>query len=227
MRTGRILLGGAGLVAGAYASLAAAAWLRYGRPSRARDARAGDALLDRFMPRYDIVERHHIEVRAPAEVTLAAAKALDLRQSPLVRAIFSTREWILGSSPDGREPPAGIVEQTRALGWGVLADVPDREIVLGAVTQPWMANVTFRAIPPDRFAAFAEPGLVKIAWTLRADPLGDAVSMFRTETRAMATDVEARRRFRRYWSIFSPGIIVIRWAMLGPVKREAERAFRA
>jgi hypothetical protein len=33
----------------------------------------------------------------------------------------------------------------------------------------------------------------------------------------------ARNRFRRYWSFLSPGIIVIRWALLGPVKREAER----
>ena len=27
----------------------------------------------------------------------------------------------------------------------------------------------------------------------------------------------------RYWSVFSPGIILIRWAVLTPVKREAER----
>jgi hypothetical protein len=226
MRTGRILLGGAGFAAGAYASLAAMAWLRYGHPSHPRDARARDPLLDDFMPLYDIAERHHVAVRAPAGATLAAAKAMDLQRSPPVRAIFRARERILGSTPDDRDRPTGIVEQTRALGWGVLADVPDREIVLGAATQPWKADVTFHAIPPDRFAAFAEPGFVKIAWTLRADPIGDAASVFRTETRAIATDVDSRRRFRRYWSLFSPGIIFIRWAMLRPVKREAEHAVR-
>ena len=43
------------------------------------------------------------------------------------------------------------------------------------------------------------------------------------ETRVIATDATARAKFRRYWSLVSPGIIAIRWVMLQPVKREAER----
>jgi hypothetical protein len=66
---------------------------------------------------------------------------------------------------------------------GVLAEVPEREIVVGAVTRPWEPNVTFRAVPPDEFAAFREPDYVKIVWTLRADPIGAAESIYRTETR--------------------------------------------
>jgi hypothetical protein len=49
---------------------------------------------------------------------------------------------------------------------------------------------------------------------------------FRTETRAVATDAAARRNFRRYWSFLSPGIIVIRWMLLGPLKADAERRAR-
>jgi hypothetical protein len=45
-----------------------------------------------------------------------------------------------------------------SIGWGVLADVSGREVIVGAVTKPWQANVAFRALPPDRFAAFDEPG---------------------------------------------------------------------
>ena len=116
---------------------------------------------------------------------------------------------------------------TKSIGWGVLAEVPGREVVMGAVTQPWEANVTFRALPPDDFAAFNEPGYVKIVWTLRADPITAAESVFRTETRVIATDAWARRKFRRYWSLLSPGIIIIRAVMLQPVKREAERRARA
>jgi len=63
---------------------------------------------------------------------------------------------------------------------------------------------------------------VKIVWTLRADPVDVVHSTFRTETRAIATDAEARRNFRRYWSFLSPGIIVIRWMALGPLKTDAE-----
>jgi hypothetical protein len=105
----------------------------------------------------------------------------------------------------------------------VLAEVPGREIVMGAVTQPWHANVVFRPLPPDEFAAFNEPGYVKIVWTLRADPRGAHASIFRTETRAVATDAYARAKFRQYWSFLSPGIILIRWASLHPLKSKAER----
>ena len=64
---------------------------------------------------------------------------------------------------------------------------------------------------------------VKIAWTLRADPIGESSSMFRTETRAVATDSTARARFRQYWSLVSPGVSTIRWLSLRPLKHEAER----
>jgi hypothetical protein len=64
---------------------------------------------------------------------------------------------------------------------------------------------------------------VKIAWNLRVDPIGANASIFRTETRAAATDPAARAKFRRYWSFLSPGIILIRWASLKPMRAEAER----
>jgi hypothetical protein len=39
----------------------------------------------------------------------------------------------------------------------------------------------------------------------------------------IATDPAARARFRGYWSFFSPGMMLIRWVSLWPLKREAER----
>ena len=76
---------------------------------------------------------------------------------------------------------------------------------MGAVTQPWLADVVFSALPPDQFPAFREPDSVKIAWTIRADSLSGGASMFRTETRVSTTDPVARAKFRRYWSLASPG----------------------
>lgn len=217
----------AGVVVAAlvYGGLVATAWFRYGTVVPPRpDER--DALLDTFMPVYEVVERHAIEVDAPASVTLGAARDADLEASPLVRAIIRTREIVLGAGPVDRRAPAGLIADMQAIGWGVLADVPDREVVAGAFTKPWEPNVTFHALPPDQFAAFAEPGYVKIAWTIRADPISATRSTFRTETRVVSTDDATRATFRRYWSVFSPGIVVIRWALLGPVKREAERRAR-
>jgi len=182
--------------------------------------------LDPFMPAYDVAERHEIAIAAPAGITMAAARDMDIYRSPLVRVIFAIRTLparLRGAPP--REP-ASLLSETLALGWRVLADQPGRAIVVGAVTQPWHADVKFRGLPPDAFVAFAEPGYAKIAWTLEAIPLGPSTSRFRTETRVSTTDARSRRLFRRYWAVFSPGILLIRRASLRLVKAEAERRFR-
>ena len=215
----------AGVAAGAYAAWVAAAWYRYGRPP-APVGEESDSLLELFMPVYDVRGRHEIRVAAPAPTTLAAAREMDLLHSPIARAIIRAREVILGARPEERARPRGLLAETQAMGWGVLADVPDHEVVVGAVTQPWKAEVVFRALPPDEFAAFDEPGYVKIVWTLRADPLGPGASLFSTETRAVTTDAAARAKFRWYWSCFSPGMILIRWLSLGPLRADAERRAR-
>ncbi|RPI55083.1 MAG: hypothetical protein EHM55_08915 [Acidobacteria bacterium] len=212
----------AGMAAATYAAYVGAAWLRYGHPHRP-DADEADDLLDRFMPAYDVAERHHIGVAAPAAITFAASMDMDLEDSPIIRAIFKGREILLGADRDRKVPVRGLVAVTKALGWGVLAERPDREIVMGAVTQPWKANVEFRSLPPDEFAAFDRPGFVKIVWTLRADAVDANRSIARTETRVVATDGEARRRFRWYWARFSAGIVLIREVSMRLVKTEAER----
>ena len=165
--------------------------------------------------------------RRQAHITLAAAEETDLLDAPLARAILRGRAWLLGADPDREQRPSGVLALTQSIGWRVLAEVPGREVVVGAVTKPWDANPTFRSIPAPYFAGFSEPGYVKIAWTLRADAVAPGQSIFRTETRVMATDPISRAKFRRYWAWLSPGIVLIRKAMLAPVKAEAERRVRA
>ncbi len=223
---GRWLAAGIGAAAASYAAYVATTWYRYGRSTDRADGKDRDALLDRFMPAYEVAERHHVRIAAPAAITFEAATQMYLQQSPIVRAIFKARERIMRSRPAPEPQARGFLAQMRDIGWGVLAEIPGREVVMGAVTQPWKADVVFRPLPPDEFAAFREPDHVKIVWTLRADPLGAADSIFRTETRVVTTDAAARAKFRRYWAFASPGIILIRWALLGPLKTEAERRTR-
>jgi hypothetical protein len=200
-------------------------WLRYGRTRPPKEDER-DSLMDRFLPGYEVAERHHVRVAAPAAITLAAAAEMDLLRSPIARAVFKARELVMGSQPDEVSRPRGLLAQARSLGWGMLAEIPERQVVFGAVTQPWLADVVFRPLPADEFAAFAEPGYAKIVWTVRADPAGPNESVFRTETRVVTTDASARTKFRRYWSLASPGIVLIRCLMLGLVKTDAERRAR-
>jgi hypothetical protein len=217
-----VAAGGLGLAALGYGVYVATAWCRYGH-APSPDPDATDPLLDHFMPEYEVAERHQVQVMAPAEITLLAASEANLQQSAIVRVIFKARELILGAEPGAQGRPKGLLAETEALGWRVLAEKPGREIVVGAVTQPWMPNVVFRGLAPDEFREFREAGYVKIVWTLRADPLGSAESIFRTETRVATTDLIARSRFRWYWARFSPGIVLIRRILLTHLKREAER----
>jgi hypothetical protein len=178
------------------------------------------------MPTYEVAERHHITVAAPADLTFVAACESDLMQSPIIRTIFKTRELALGAQPDTSAHPRGVVAFTQSIGWSVLAQVPGRELVMGAVTQPWNANVVFHPLTPDEFEHFNKPDYVKIAWTLRVDPVEPDKSTFRHETRVVTTDRVARARFRTYWALLSPGIKLIRWLLLPQVRTEAERRFQ-
>jgi hypothetical protein len=222
-RTGQGLAIGAGVAAVAYAGLVAFNRARYGKGSCARED-DDSPLLDRFMPAPEVTEHHRIRIAAPAEVVLATAKSMDVLQSRLIRAIFKARELALRARPDTRSHPPALLEQMQSIGWVVLAERAGREIVLGAVTRPWDPEPVFRSVPAAEYAAFHEPGYVKILWTLRAEPLGDDDSMFHTETRVATTDPEARAKFRTYWSFVAPGVELIRLAMLRPLKKAAERS---
>ncbi len=221
--TARWFATGVAFTAASYATYVAVTWYRYGRVAQAADPDDRDSLLDHFIPVYEVAERHHVRVVAPAEITFSVACNMDLQQSAVVRSIFKSREFILGGKPEEKSSPLGLVAQAKAWGWGVLAEDPDREIVFGGTTQPWLANPVFRALPAYDFEAFREPGYVKIAWTLRADPIDAAKSVFRTETRVATTDPTSRAKFRRYWAFLSPGIKMIRWVSHAPLKAEAER----
>ena len=185
-----------------------------------------DTPLDRFLPRFDVRERHAIDVRAPAPVVFAAGEAFDLQSVALIRGIVRLRQLLLGSARVDRVPQP-FLEEALTMGWGVLMREPGHLFVAGAFCQPWLADVKFTPIAPADFAAFREPNCVKIAWTLEVEPLGPASARLATETRAAATDMVARGRFLDYWKWARFGIVAIRWLMLPAIRRDAERKWAA
>jgi hypothetical protein len=181
------------------------------------------APLDRFVPDPDVRERFETTVHAPAELVMRVASNFDMQSVAAVRAIFRMRELFLGTSGVAARRPQGILEETRGLGWGVLDQRTGRYVVCGARCQPWLPDVRFTAVEPGDFAAYSEPDQVKIAWTLEAEPIADDVTRFAQETRAAATDPQAREKFRRYWRWARFGIISIRLLLLPAVRRQAEQ----
>lgn len=223
--TYRLVLAPLGIAAAACASYSAITWLRYGSPRRTLAGEpAHDALLEQFMPNYDVVDRRSAAVAAPASRVYDVFCNLKLEQFAVVRLLFNLRALVLRAGrQDTPAERAGLRELAAQWGWGLLADVPGREAVFGACTQPWKGAPQFRALPPEQFGGWNEPGYVKIAWSFRADPEGGGSSIARSETRAVATSPDARARFRRYWAFVAPGVSLIRWIGLPAVKRGAEQ----
>lgn len=187
---------------------------------------AGTGALDRFLPEPDIRERHQITVRAPAEVAYREAMAFDFESLFLVRAILRGREILMGSKRAPSSEPMGFIQKTRSMGWGLLAEQPGRLYVSGASCQPWLADVVFSPLGPEDFSAYEEPDRVKIVWSIETAPRDAATSLLATETRAAGTDEGARRKFLPYFRRVRPGIVAIRWLLLGAIRRHAEAAWK-
>ncbi|QQS33619.1 MAG: hypothetical protein IPM50_03275 [Acidobacteriota bacterium] len=182
--------------------------------------------LDRFIPQFDVRERFERELHAPADVVMRTAKEFDLQSIGLIRLIIKVRKFILRGSPDPPRRPVGLFEESLEMGWGLLDEVPDREIVCGAHCQPWTGDVVFTPIPPEGFFSFDRPDQVKIAWTLEAEPLSSDRTLFIHEVRAVATDESARQKFRKYWRWARFGITAIRLLLLPAIKKKAEKEWR-
>ena len=198
---------------------AAATWLRYGHQ---RAPGIGDALLDPFIPRYEVSDRQERIVDAPAATVFKAIESFRMEDSRIIRVLIGARGRILRAPRGAPIAPRPFLDVIRSIGWGTLVEVPGREFIFGAVTQPWKAEVLFRPLTPARFAAFDADGYARIAWTIAVDSLGPRRSRVRTETRVATTDPDSRERFRRYWAFFSPGISLIRYAALRAIGTAAE-----
>ncbi len=200
-----------------------AGWFGREKPEEPRAAPV--VSLDRFLPLYDISQRHETTVKASAPITFFAARNLDLSRSAAVQLVLRSRKLFMGGQGVElqRRP---FLDQVHAMGWVLLADVPGRAMVFGAVTRPWETNMRLRSIPPEQFSEFRERGWAKIIWTLEVDPAPEGRSVLRTRTRVATTDATARKQFKPYWSKIVPGVALVRQQALGLVKSDAERRAR-
>jgi hypothetical protein len=113
----RWLAAGAGLATALYATHTGFTWLRYGHPASPASDET-DRLLDQFIPSYEAVERHHVRVAAPAEITLSAACDMDLWQSAAIRGIFKRPGVDSGQPPGQCAPSTDVAGPGKGVGVG-------------------------------------------------------------------------------------------------------------
>ncbi|MCB5294790.1 hypothetical protein BJQ90_04259 [Arthrobacter sp. SO3] len=178
--------------------------------------------MDEFLPGFDLSVVHAHVFRVPAAECYEAARELDLFQAPLVRTLLGIRalpQRVAGTMRGRRTTTAPEASRRTfrlqdmvGLGWILLGETPDVEMVLGQVSRPWKSVAAAADTPttPGQFTKFDEPGFAKIATNLRIDPYGNDASVLTVETRVAITDDESRRRFSRYWVLIGPFSSLIR-----------------
>jgi len=112
------------------------------------------------------------------------------------------------------------------LGEEVLGEEVQRELVVGAIGQPWrlVGGRGMAVAGGDDFAAFDQAGYAKMAANFRLVPIaGGRAVRLSTETRVACTDAASARHFARYWWLIGPASGGIRRSWLAAIKRRAER----
>jgi hypothetical protein len=184
--------------------------------------------LDQFAPVYQFGEFHSIRITAPKEQVYRALKSVTAEEI----ALFRTLTWLrrLGLSgpesilnPPPHVPLLNVATRTSFL---VLAEEPDREIVLGTLAAAPPGWRPGGKPTPDGFRAFFgttnHPGFAPAAMNFRIEDAGPATCTLTTETRVYASDASTRRRFALYWRVIYPGSALIRRMWLRAIARRAE-----
>lgn len=182
-------------------------------------------LIDRYLPRYQFVERHQTLVDAPPQRVFQAVRAADLGRSVISRTLLLLR-WLPGLlTGKTRRPRAPVInlETAQRGGFILLGEEPDREVLLGLVGQFWRARGQIQRLDPPGFLAFQQPGFAKTVMNFAVLPQPDGRTLLTTETRIWCLDEESRRKFRWYWAVIAPFSGLIRREMLRVIRQEAER----
>jgi hypothetical protein len=177
--------------------------------------------LDEILPRWDWRSRNTAWIDACAADVFLAFEQVRLSELP------GTAE-VRRQQAKGDRTGITMLHDLLDQGFFLLAEDPDRELVLGRVGQFWRAGAA-AAVPVsgrNAFLRFAEPGYAKAVIGLRTEPL-DRGTMVSVESRVLATDDHTHREFNRYWLIGSWADPAGRRQLLQAVRRRAEDPGRA
>jgi hypothetical protein len=180
--------------------------------------------LQRLIPLPHLLEIDRIDVAAQAADVWDSVRQGELSRSTLVRALFRLRS--LASRKTAGEPRSIRIDSLHSSpehpGFQILVDEPPHELAVGAIGKVWKLDIPFVHVGDgESYAAFSQPGFVKVAWAIRVLPRGGQKSHVELEVRVAATDEASWRRFRRYFRVIGPFSRFIRRSLLRALARDA------
>ena len=170
------------------------------------------SLIDEWLPRFDVHERHEVGLDVPPERALELMLAVPAAPDRVVRALTGARGMVARDQP---------LERFFLAHRFVVLDRTPTEWVGGAVGAVWRPRGGLVPLTDaEAWRAAAVPGTIKAAIDFRAEPQAGG-SRLSTETRVLAMDDRARRAFRIYWLAVGPFSALIRRRWLKAVSSAA------
>ena len=185
-------------------------------------------LLDHFMPVYHFNEVHAITVRAAASRVFNAIEDATPAEAPLFRLLLGARSLpriVAGRKSIRFRNSEPILGWATKVGFVLLAEQADRELVLGWVGQFWklVGGSSPRITNPQEFLGFDRPDFAKATLNFGLAELPHRIGVrLTTETRVYATDSVARKKFAVYWRLIRGGSGLVRREWLRAIRKRAE-----
>ena len=187
-------------------------------------------LLDKVLPTFHFHVSHRIKIQSTPGHVFEVFKTLKPAEIPLFNTLFWIRSIpgrLLGQGNkyfvnDG----TSLVEQGLRLGFVILGQVPDQEIVFGTIGKWWKpTGATFyRFSRVKEFREFDQPGYARVCGNFYVDTQtrSDGLLLLTHETRVEATDSTAHAKFKLYWRVIYPGVALLRRMLLESIKAKVE-----
>jgi hypothetical protein len=178
------------------------------------------SLIDEFLRDYEFSAAYEILIDAQPSVVYQSLLGSDFSQPWLVRFLMALRT---GKWMPRKSEPKELHQRLQGTGFFVLAEVPDKELVLGVAGRFWRPDGGRCAdLTPQQFPEFSRLGYAKVAWNFRLQSKSAKTTVLSAETRIKCFGRQALWKFRLYWSVVGPFSGVIRKAILRRVKIDAE-----
>jgi hypothetical protein len=173
-------------------------------------------LVDEFLGVYDVSDAVATVVEADVATTWDALMQVDLievgRTRPMVGLLGALRALpeVVSHLLHGEAPPQAP-EQLRLHdttkiglgegGWVLLGERPRDEIALGLVGKFWRPVISYAQVRSEGFRDFADPGYAKTVYSLSVRAIDERRTLLSGVMRTATTDEQARKWFRRYWTL--------------------------
>ena len=181
-------------------------------------------LIDSFAPTPDAVEIHSIVINAPRATVYRELKTADLGSSFIIKSLLALRS-IPGfiARPCAMPRNRKITLQTLMdSGFGLLAEKPGEEIVLGITGRFWRPAGNVSPFNRPDFDRRVPAGFARGVWNFSVSEQIPEQTILTTETRVTCGDPASRRKFLAYWLVVRPFSGLIRLIMLKRVRKIAE-----